>query len=238
MAEGARTHFRTCHLCEAICGIAIELDGERVHDDPRRRGGSLQPRPHLPQGRRARGRARGPGPAAPAAARATAGPLGGDRLGRGARRGGRRGSPRSSAPWPRRGGRLSRQPDGPQLLGRPLRALLSDAARHAQPSTRRPRWTSCPHACSAALLMFGHQLLLPIPDLDRTDFLLVLGANPAVSNGSVMTAPGRRAARCRRSASAAGGSWWWTRGAPRRPSSPTRTSSSGRARTRCCSPRS
>jgi anaerobic selenocysteine-containing dehydrogenase len=37
--------------------------------------------------------------------------------------------------------------------------------------------------------MFGHQLALPIPDLDRTRFLLVLGANPLVSNGSIMTAP-------------------------------------------------
>ncbi len=36
----------------------------------------------------------------------------------------------------------------------------------------------------AALVLFGHQLLLPIPDLDRTDFFLVLGANPAVSNGA------------------------------------------------------
>ena len=42
----------------------------------------------------------------------------------------------------------------------------------------------------AAYLMFGHQLLIPIPDLDRTDFFLMLGANPAVSNGSLMTAPG------------------------------------------------
>jgi anaerobic selenocysteine-containing dehydrogenase len=42
----------------------------------------------------------------------------------------------------------------------------------------------------AALTMFGHQLLLPIPDVDRTQFLLVLGANPLVSNGSIMTAPG------------------------------------------------
>jgi len=46
----------------------------------------------------------------------------------------------------------------------------------------------------AAYLMFGHQLLLPVPDLDRTNFFLILGANPAVSNGSMMTAPvmGRR----------------------------------------------
>ncbi|HET8783710.1 MAG TPA: molybdopterin oxidoreductase family protein [Pyrinomonadaceae bacterium] len=42
----------------------------------------------------------------------------------------------------------------------------------------------------AAYLMFGHQLLLPIPDLERTRFFLILGANPAVSNGSLMTAPG------------------------------------------------
>ena len=42
----------------------------------------------------------------------------------------------------------------------------------------------------AAYLMFGHQLLLPVPDIDRTDFFLILGANPAVSNGSMMTAPG------------------------------------------------
>src|SRR6185503_1248057 len=41
----------------------------------------------------------------------------------------------------------------------------------------------------AAYFMFGHQLLLPIPDLDRTDFLLILGANPSASNGSLMTAP-------------------------------------------------
>ncbi|HEV2828688.1 MAG TPA: molybdopterin-dependent oxidoreductase [Pyrinomonadaceae bacterium] len=42
----------------------------------------------------------------------------------------------------------------------------------------------------AGYLMFGHQLLLPIPDIDRTKFFLILGANPAVSNGSLMTAPG------------------------------------------------
>lgn len=42
----------------------------------------------------------------------------------------------------------------------------------------------------AAHLMFGHQLLLPIPDLDRTSLLVVMGANPMVSNGSLMSAPG------------------------------------------------
>ncbi len=41
----------------------------------------------------------------------------------------------------------------------------------------------------ASLLMFGHQLVLPVPDLDRTHHLLILGANPLVSNGSMMSAP-------------------------------------------------
>src|ERR1044072_1327529 len=36
----------------------------------------------------------------------------------------------------------------------------------------------------AAYLMFGHHLLLPLPDIDRTNLFLMLGANPAVSNGS------------------------------------------------------
>ena len=38
-------------------------------------------------------------------------------------------------------------------------------------------------------LMYGHGLLLPIPDIDHTDFMLILGANPLASNGSIMTVP-------------------------------------------------
>lgn len=41
----------------------------------------------------------------------------------------------------------------------------------------------------AAYFMYGHQLMIPVPDLDRTEFLLVIGANPVVSNGSLMSAP-------------------------------------------------
>ena len=37
--------------------------------------------------------------------------------------------------------------------------------------------------------MYGHQLLLPVPDIDRTSYFLVLGANPMASNGSLMTVP-------------------------------------------------
>jgi anaerobic selenocysteine-containing dehydrogenase len=38
-------------------------------------------------------------------------------------------------------------------------------------------------------LLFGAPLAVPIADIDHTDFLLVLGANPMASNGSLMTAP-------------------------------------------------
>lgn len=41
----------------------------------------------------------------------------------------------------------------------------------------------------AAHAMLGHEFLLPIPDIDRTDYFLILGANPLASNGSLMTAP-------------------------------------------------
>jgi anaerobic selenocysteine-containing dehydrogenase len=38
-------------------------------------------------------------------------------------------------------------------------------------------------------LMFGHWLSVPVPDIARTDLLLILGANPVVSNGSMWTVP-------------------------------------------------
>ncbi|HEX2891504.1 molybdopterin oxidoreductase family protein [Vineibacter terrae] len=38
-------------------------------------------------------------------------------------------------------------------------------------------------------LMFGHWLSIPVPDIERCDFLLILGANPVVSNGSLWTVP-------------------------------------------------
>jgi anaerobic selenocysteine-containing dehydrogenase len=38
-------------------------------------------------------------------------------------------------------------------------------------------------------LMFGHPDSIPVPDIDRTDYLLMLGADPLVSNGSLATAP-------------------------------------------------
>jgi len=44
----------------------------------------------------------------------------------------------------------------------------------------------------SAGLMFGTALSIPVPDVDRTDHLLMLGANPLASNGSLLTAPDMR----------------------------------------------
>jgi anaerobic selenocysteine-containing dehydrogenase len=40
--------------------------------------------------------------------------------------------------------------------------------------------------------MFGTMLGVPIPDIDHTDHMLMLGANPLASNGSLFTAPDMR----------------------------------------------
>jgi len=45
-----------------------------------------------------------------------------------------------------------------------------------------------PHHLSS-YLMYGHGFLLPIADIDHTDFMLILGGNPLASNGSIMTVP-------------------------------------------------
>src|SRR3954454_23888386 len=72
---------------------------------------------------------------------------------------------------------------GPTLYGRPLlKAIGTKNIFSASTVDQYPKQM-------AAALMFGTGTSIPIPDLDRTDFLLILGANPLASNGSLMTAP-------------------------------------------------
>jgi len=40
-----------------------------------------------------------------------------------------------------------------------------------------------------SFLVYGNQAVIPIPDIERTDYMLIIGANPVISHGSVMTAP-------------------------------------------------
>ncbi len=42
----------------------------------------------------------------------------------------------------------------------------------------------------ASNYMLGAGMLIPVPDIDRTDYMVIIGGNPVVSNGSMMTAAG------------------------------------------------
>src|SRR3954462_12859216 len=42
---------------------------------------------------------------------------------------------------------------------------------------------------AASALLYGSPLVIPIPDLKHTHFMLMIGANPLVSHGSVLSAP-------------------------------------------------
>ncbi|HYH59734.1 MAG TPA: molybdopterin-dependent oxidoreductase, partial [Thermoleophilaceae bacterium] len=66
-----------------------------------------------------------------------------------------------------------------------LKALGSQNVYSASTVDQMPKQVS-------AGLMFGAGLSVPVPDLDRCEHLLVLGANPLVSNGSLMTSPNAR----------------------------------------------
>ncbi len=71
---------------------------------------------------------------------------------------------------------------GPMFYNKGL--LKSIASRNlfsASTVDQRPKEVS-------ASMMFG-SVAVPVPDLDRTDYLLMLGANPVASNGSLCTAP-------------------------------------------------
>ncbi len=181
-----RTHYRACNLCEAICGLEIRVEnGEIVSirgdkDDPFSRG-------HIC-------------PKAVALKDVYQDP---DRLKHPVRR--------TDSGWQRlswdeafdlaaeriRAVRAEHGPDalavylgnpnvhnhGALLYGPPLLRAIKTKNRFSATSIDQ-----LPHHY-VGYFMFGHQLLLPVPDLDRTDFLLIFGGNPAVSNGSLMTAP-------------------------------------------------
>lgn len=69
------------------------------------------------------------------------------------------------------------------LYGRPLiMALATNNIFSASTVDQMPKHVSAGY-------MFGDGLTIPVPDLDRTDYHLMLGANPWESNGSLCTAP-------------------------------------------------
>ena len=183
------TYFRACNLCEAICGLQLTVQGGRVTGV---RGDPLDPL--------SRGHICPKGTALPDL---HADP---DRLKRPLRR--------TADGWEELGWdealdyvasclQAVREQHGPDAVasfqGNPSvhnSGTLLSAGAFLKALGSRNRFTATstdqlPHHFAGAE-MFGHPLLLPIPDVDRTDFLLMLGANPAASNGSILTAPGMR----------------------------------------------
>lgn len=70
-----------------------------------------------------------------------------------------------------------------QLYNRVLiKATGSRTITSASTVDQMPKHRSCGE-------LFGDPFAIPVPDVDRTDHFLVLGANPLMSNGSLMTAP-------------------------------------------------
>jgi anaerobic selenocysteine-containing dehydrogenase len=70
-----------------------------------------------------------------------------------------------------------------QLYVRPLLKALGTRNIHSASSVDQlPKHVSCGY-------VFGDPLAIPVPDIDRTQLLVVLGGNPRVSNGSLWTAP-------------------------------------------------
>ncbi|MDY7226645.1 molybdopterin oxidoreductase family protein [Hyalangium rubrum] len=185
-APGTQTHFRTCNLCEAMCGVRIEVAEGRItsirgdEQDPFSRG-------HIC-------------PKAVALKDLHEDP---DRLRQPMRRTASGWEPISwEAALDEAAGRLHElqhthgRDAVATYLGNPTvhnhgallfipQLLRTLRTRNSYSATSVDQ---LPHLL-ASYLMFGHQLLVPIPDLDRTGYLLALGANPLASNGSMMTAP-------------------------------------------------
>jgi anaerobic selenocysteine-containing dehydrogenase len=186
MAEPTKVSYRTCPLCEATCGLEIETRGRtvvKVRGDPE----DVFSRGYVcPKG-------------------TALGALHGDpdRLRRPlVRRGGRHVEvsfdeafaevERGLAPVLARHGRNAvavylGNPNAHTLEGslyvRPLlKALATRNLYSASTADQMPK-----HVSSG--LLFGDPGAIPVPDVDRTDFLLMLGANPLESNGSLCTAP-------------------------------------------------
>ena len=182
-------HYRSCPLCEATCGLAIATEGDRVvsitgdEDDPFSRGYLCPKGVALADLHHDPDRLRRPmirdGETWREASWDEALDLTASRLGALQREHGAdavgvvQGNP-------------SVHNLGLLLFGPLLLRALGTRSRFSATSLDQ-----LPHML-AALQMFGNPYLMPVPDIDRTDLMIILGGNPMVSNGSIMTAPDMR----------------------------------------------
>lgn len=180
------THFRTCPLCEATCGLAITMEGDRIHtvrgdDDDVFSHGFI-----CPKGTAVKHLQEDPDRLTTPLVRA------GEELREASWDDAFAAVERGLSSVIEQGGKdaVALYAGNPSvhslsatvMLPMVIRALGSKNFYSAASVDQIPKHVSCG-------LMFGDPLLIPVPDLDRTDYLLVLGANPWVSNGSLATAP-------------------------------------------------
>jgi anaerobic selenocysteine-containing dehydrogenase len=180
------THFRTCHLCEAMCGVAIELENGQIQsiqgdpDDPLSQGyicakaTAMQDLHEDPE--RLRKPLRRTADGWQEMEWDNAFDLVADRLHCIRQEHGRN----SIGAYL---GNPNVHNHGALIAGMPFLRALGTQNRFSATSNDQ-----LPHML-ASLEMFGHQVLFPIPDIDRTDLLICIGANPMASNGSLMTVP-------------------------------------------------
>ena len=186
-----RTHHRVCHLCEAMCGLVIQTEGDKVtdvrgdKDDPLSRGHVCPKAVALQDIHEDPDRLRKPmkrirtapgeyqhveiewSEALDLAADALASTIekqGIDAIGA-----------YFGNPSVHNYGMLTHQ----RNLFRHIRTRNRFSATSVD---------QLPHHL-VSLWCFGHMLLHPIPDVDRTHYFLMLGANPLASNGSIWTVP-------------------------------------------------
>ena len=86
---------------------------------------------------------------------------------------------------------LPREPELPQRDEHLLPAGLGPCPRDAVPLLSQHRRSDAP--AGGARAHVRHGVVGPGPDIDRTDLFVVIGGNPLVSNGSLMTVPTCRA---------------------------------------------
>ncbi len=183
-----RTHQRTCSLCEAMCGIVVTVDDDEQvtsirgdEDDPFSRGHVCPKAVALQDIHTDPDRLRHP-------VRRT--PDGWEELGW--EEALDLAAERLQAVQAEHGtasvgiylGNPNAHNLGPQLFGSLLIRALRTPNRFSATSVDQ-----LPHQF-VQYHVLGHQLLFPVPDVERTDHFLVLGANPLQSNGSLMSAGG------------------------------------------------
>lgn len=181
-----RTVYRACNLCEAICGLAIEVDGPKIvsirgdADDPFSRGHICPKAVALMDIHEDPNRLRRPvqrvGDEWRELAWDDAFDLAAERLAAiQSRHGNDAVGFYAGNPTVHNAGTLF-------SIASLARVLQTRSAFSASSVDQLPQQL-------ASYLMYGHQFLIPIPDIDRTAYFLILGANPVASNGSLMTAP-------------------------------------------------